>query len=311
MVPRVQWPDGKRFAFTVFDDTDLATVENVGEVYALLNDLGFRTTKTCWPLRGDASKGKHAGQTCQDDDYRCWLQGLQAKGFEIGWHGATWHSSPREITLRGLDTFVSLFGHDPRTAANHTGQAEGIYWAEKRLTGIHVLLYNLLTRMRNRGRYRGDVAGDCHYWGDVCRERIKYFRNFIFQDINTLKACPLMPYHDPRRPLVDYWFSSSNGVDLRRFNNCLTEKHQDQLEAEGGACIMYTHFAFGFMREGRIDLRFRFLMERLAKKGGWFAPASALLDHLLAVGGSREISDRQRARLERKWLLEKITVGST
>ena len=34
------WPDGKRFAFTVFDDTDRATLDNVREVYALLADLG-------------------------------------------------------------------------------------------------------------------------------------------------------------------------------------------------------------------------------------------------------------------------------
>jgi hypothetical protein len=308
---QVQWPDGKRFAFTVFDDTDSATLENVGEIYAMLNDLGFRTTKSCWPLRGDASVGKNSGQTCQDDDYRGWLQGLQAKGFEIAWHGASCQSSPRKETVRGLDFFASLFGHDPRAAANHTGAGDGMYWAEKRLTGIHVLLYNLLTRMKNRGLYCGDVEGDPHYWGDVCRERVKYFRNFVFQDVNTLKACPLMPYHDPRRPLVNYWFSASNGVDLRRFNDCLNEKRQDQLEEEGGACIMYTHFAFGFMRQGTLDSRFRSLMELLAKKGGWFVPVSTLLDHLLAVNGRREITDRQRARLERKWLLEKITVGTT
>ena len=77
--------------------------------------------------------------------------GLQAKGFEIGWHGATWHSSLREETLRGLDRFAAVFGNDPRVAANHTGVAEGIYWAEKRVTGIHVALYHLLSRMRHRG----------------------------------------------------------------------------------------------------------------------------------------------------------------
>jgi hypothetical protein len=155
------------------------------------------------------------------------------------------------------------------------------------------------------------LAGNCHYWGDVCRERVKYYRNFVFQDINTLKACPLMPYHDPRRPLVNYWFAGSNGMDLPRFNNCLSEKHQDQLEEEGGACIMYAHFAFGFLHRGSLDPRFRSLMERLAKKGGWFVPTSTVLDHLLAVNGHRDITDRQRSRLERKWLLEKITVGST
>ena len=148
LIPHPLWPEGKRFAFTVFDDTDSATLENVGEVYALLSDLGFRTTKTCWPLRGDVSTGANAGQTAQDDDYRRWLLGLQAKGFEIGWHGASWQSSRREDTIRGLDAFAALFGHDPRAAANHTGQAEGMYWAEKRLSGVHVLLYDLLTRMR-------------------------------------------------------------------------------------------------------------------------------------------------------------------
>jgi hypothetical protein len=310
-VPRVQWPDGKRFAFTVVDDTDLATLENVSEIYALLGDLGFRTTKTCWPLRGDTTTGKNAGQTCQDEDYRGWLQGLQVKGFEIGWHGASWQSSSREETLLGLETFASLFGHYPHIAANHTGAADGMYWAEKRLTGVHALLYKLFTRMRNQGCYQGDVPGSRYFWGDLCRARIKYFRNFAFQEINTLKACPRMPYHDPLRPLVNAWFAASNGVDLRRFNDRLAERHQDQLEEEGGACIMYTHFAFGFQQPGGIDARFRRLMERLAKKDGWFVPTSTLLDFLLSVHGSYDITPRQRARLERRWCMEKLLLGTT
>ena len=32
----LQWPDGKDFAFTVFDDTDYATLENVKEIYSFL-----------------------------------------------------------------------------------------------------------------------------------------------------------------------------------------------------------------------------------------------------------------------------------
>ena len=38
---RIDWPDGKDFAFTIFDDTDLATLENVPPVYELLGGLGF------------------------------------------------------------------------------------------------------------------------------------------------------------------------------------------------------------------------------------------------------------------------------
>lgn len=34
---RIDWPDGKAFAFTIFDDTDFPTLDNVGPVYALLD----------------------------------------------------------------------------------------------------------------------------------------------------------------------------------------------------------------------------------------------------------------------------------
>ena len=46
----LDFPEGRKFAFTILDDTDDATVENVRPVYDLLTELGFRTTKTVWPL---------------------------------------------------------------------------------------------------------------------------------------------------------------------------------------------------------------------------------------------------------------------
>lgn len=91
---RIILPDGKRFAFTIFDDTDCATLENVRGVYALLAELGFRTTKSCWVVDGDRSQGKFPGDTCDRPEYRQWLLELQAQGFEIAWHGPTWHGLP-------------------------------------------------------------------------------------------------------------------------------------------------------------------------------------------------------------------------
>ena len=87
-----------------------------------------------------------------------------------------------------------------------------------------VPLYHLLTRFRNIGQYRGHIEGDQYFWGDLCKAKIKYYRNFVFQDINTLKACPLMPYHDPKRPYVNYWFASSDGAHCKEFTRCLAEK---------------------------------------------------------------------------------------
>jgi len=304
------WPDGKRFAFTVCDDADLGTVENVGPVYSFLEDCGFRTVRSCWALRGDPNRGKYPGQTLDDADYRDWLVGLQAKGFEIGWHGATWHGSRRDQVALALERFAEVFQHYPTVAANHTGVEEAMYWGRRRLTGWRGLLYNLLTCYRNH-KYVGDAEGNEHFWGDLCQQKIKYYRNFIFQDINTLKACPFMPYHDATKPYVNYWFASSNGHNAEAFNRCLSEANQDRLEAEGGACIMYTHFAIGFCEARGLNCRFEQLMKRLAGKNGWFVPAGTLLDHLLARNGPGEISDAQRRWLERKWFWEKLFVGTT
>jgi hypothetical protein len=210
-----------------------------------------------------------------------------------------------------LERFAAILGHYPATAANHTGVEESIYWGDARLTGWRAGLYNLLTRFRNRGEYRGHVEGDPYFWGDLCRQKITYYRNFTFRDVDTLKACPFMPYHDPLKPYVNFWFASSDGHDVRSFNDCLGESNQDRLEAEGGACIMYTHFASGFCREGKLDARFQRLMTRLSRRNGWFVPIATLLDRLLEVGGRHEITAGERRRLECKWLREKILVGRT
>jgi hypothetical protein len=305
----IPWPGGKRFAFTVFDDTDRATLENVGPVYRFLDEMGFRTTKSCWPVSGAPDLGEGRGATCEDRAYLEWLLDLQRKGFEIGWHSSTWHGLPREETIAALDRFAEVFGHDPVTAAHHSS-GEGVYWGDGRVSGLNRLAYNLITRFRQHGQHRGHVPGDPFFWGDVCRRRIKYYRNFVFADINTLKACPWMPYFDPDRPFVRYWYASSEGARVESFNECLSEASQDRLEAEGGACIMYTHFANGFFEGGTLDKRFERLMERLSSKNGWFVPVGILLDHLLHFADHREISGRDRARLERKWLFEKLFLGT-
>src|SRR5262249_9343799 len=148
---------------------------------------------------------------CEDKPYRDWVLGLQARGFEIGLHNVTFHTSTREETIRGFDRFREIFGHDPETHANHTGCEESIYWGSSRLTGLNRTAYKLLTRYRNQGTFQGDTDGSPLFWGDVCRDRVRYVRNFVFGDINTLKECPEMPYRDAARPYVPAWFASSEG----------------------------------------------------------------------------------------------------
>ena len=305
---RPRWPDGKDFAFTVFDDTDLATVENTRPVYDLLGQLGFRTTKSVWALKG-AYPPVIGGMTADDPAYRAWTLDLQAAGFEIGSHGATYHSSPRDLVIRSADRFREIYGHDPVTFANHAGCAESIYWGVDRVSGPARLAYNVMTRFSRRDLFRGHREGDPLFWGDICRERVRYVRNFTYTNINTLAACPFMPYHDPDRPYVNAWFASSEGANVHAYNDCISEVNQDRLETEGGACIMYTHFASGFSSEGRLDERFSALMNRLARKNGWFVPVGTLLDFLAKERGLQTIGSRQRTLLEWRWLLSKARIG--
>jgi hypothetical protein len=160
-------------------------------------------------------------------------------------------------------------------------------------------------------RFRGHVEGDEYFWGDICRSHVKYVRNFVFNDINTLKQCPEMPYYDPVKPYVNYWFASSEGHDVRSFVATISEANQDRLAEEGGACIMYTHLAVGFSRGNRLDPRFDQLIRRVARMNGWFVPVCTLLDFLLETKGPHELSPRERRRLEYRWLLHKARVGRT
>ena len=168
---RTHWPDGKDFAFTIFDDTDLQNLADIREVYAFLSDIGLRTTKSVWPLRGNEIP-KVGGITCEDADYVQWSRSIKEKGFEIGLHNVTYHTSRREDTKRGFETFHELFGHYPYSMANHTGCHEAIYWGNYRLTGINQALYNLIHRNKNKELFQGHKEDSPLFWGDICKEKV-------------------------------------------------------------------------------------------------------------------------------------------
>lgn len=308
--PAIQWPEGKSFAFTIFDDTDASTVTNSAPVYALLRDLGFRTTKSVWSLEAIEAPVVVGGSSCAEVNYREWIHQLQREGFEIGFHNACCHHSRRERTLEGLRKFEKMFGHPPRSMANHTVCRENLYWGADRVTGYRRWIYQMATLGR-KAQFKGHVQGDEYFWGDLCRDRITYTRNFVFPDINTLRARPWMPYHDPLRPYVNQWFASSEGGVLDSFLNTISEENQDRLESEGGCCLMYAHLGKFFRKDGIVCPRFRQLMERLAGKNGWFSPVSTVLDHIVSERGDYTLSDRDRHRLERRWLWHKLTKGES
>jgi hypothetical protein len=302
---KIDWPDNKKFAFTIFDDTDGANLKNNQLVYEYLNHLGFKTTKSVWVKKGNLIEKKYPGITCDDKNYLLWLKKLKETGFEIGYHNTTHNSSYRQETKKGLEKFKELFDQLPIVMANHSANKENIYWGSSRMSRSRKTIYNILTLFKKNKYYKGHVESSPYFWGDLCKEYITYVRNFVFSDINTLKCCPYMPYKDSTKPFVNYWFASSDGNNAKKFNKCISNKNQDRLEKEGGACIMYTHFSDGFCKNGKLSESFKIQMSRLSKKDGWFVPVSTLLNFLKEKNKIHIIANEQRKLLEWRWLFDK------
>jgi hypothetical protein len=297
----IRWPQNKRFAFTIVDDTDGAQLDRIRRVYDVLSDAGMRTTKTVWPLR-PITRGRLGGDSLECPAYASWIRELKQLGFETAFHGASDGKSHREHVILALDRFRDELGSDPQIHTNHDGQSEALYWGAARVDPPWSWSYALYRAIHLSPVVSlGHVESSNHFWGDLCQERIRFVRNLVFSDINTLKMDPLMPYHDPRRPYVNYWFSSSNGSGVHRFYNLLSEENQDRLLEEGGACIVYSHLA---AFEG-VPEKFRYLIRRLARMKGWFVPASELLEYVGEQRGWINVADHtwRYMQLQAKWLI--------
>ncbi|WP_426571971.1 hypothetical protein [Aquihabitans sp. McL0605] len=308
--PGPRWPGGAAFAFSIFDDTDMTTLLNGPPVYDAITAAGLRITKTVWPVLPDGP-ARTGGTTCDDADYRAWALDLQAAGHEIGIHNASDHPSKRPTTERALDRFAEIFGHDPRIGADHVGNFEAMYWGSRRLTGLRSHAYALGTRAArpNRRPTEGEIPTSEYFWGDLLRDRVDYWRNFTYHDIDTLHACPPMPYHDPVRPYVNWWFAASHAPTADAFVELLAPERLDRLEAQGGACILYTHLGLKFTDpDGVPDPRVVEALQRVAERRGWFAPVSAILDHLRTErAGDAPLTGRERSRLENRWITDQVS----
>jgi hypothetical protein len=283
------------------------TMQTGPPVYRLLDELGMRITKSVWPL-ATTTQQVVGGSSCAEPDYLEWVLSLQAAGHEIGYHNAAGQPSMRSRTLEGLDRFEELFGGPPKVGSDHSGNREAMYWGRKRLSGAKAGIYHLAQRIQrpDRPHFSGEDPASEYFWGDICRERITYWRNFTFNRLNLLDVTPKLPYHDPRRPYVNYWFSSSDAPLLPNFVNLLSGDRLDRLEEAGGVCIMYTHFGSDFAPNGQLDPSFVRTMERIAARSGWVAPVGEVLDHLRASRDETLLLDTERARLERRWVLDRI-----
>jgi hypothetical protein len=296
----IRWPDGKSFAFTMFDDTDNATVENSRPVYILLNELGIKITKSVWPLRSDPADIFFA-QSLQDDDYLDFVLELKEKGFEIGYHGARGGSNPRHISLEALDLFREKIGHDPCTYAHHAPALENLYWGRSRTQWP--LLGRLAEYCSQHAKFYGSDPNSIYFWGDLCKTRIKYVRNYGFSSANLLQCDPWTPYHDPQKPFVNCWFSTNGWLNANSIEEVLNPARFDQWEESGGLVVMGGHLGQNFSHDGKVIDRVERTMRLLAERNGWFVPVGTLLDYICAQRGVHVLTSGQSRMLELRWAM--------
>lgn len=294
----IRWPAGKKFAFTIMDDTDRARWRAIKPFYDALVEYGLRTTRTAWVF--DSPPGdSFAADTLQDRDYRAWMLELRDAGFEVAWHGARSGGTVESVHRQAFERFFEIFGSSPRTYANHAVNPECLYWGEERFDDP--LLRAGFRRFSGRGKFFGSTSGTQYHWEDLCAEKLHYVRGFNFDDVVTSARDPWMPYHDPRRPAVARWFSASDGSSVEQFVRLLQSQQLDLLERQGGCCIVYAHIADGFVRDGVVETRVRRILDDLAARNGWYAPVAAILDHIERSRGGHVITTRQHRRLEWRW----------
>ena len=212
---RVRWPDGRGFAFSVFDDTDRSTLENAPRVYDLLGDLGFLTTKSVWPLpaTGDAIEG---GATCEDAAYAAWAQALQRGGFEIALHNVAPQTSTREQTIRGMERFGELFGGDSDRACQPYGLPGGHLLGRPAADGPNQTIYNLLNRNADPWHLRGSYREEPALLGRRLPERGEVRAELRTPQRQHARVLPADAVPRPEAPLRQLLVRVDRGPERRR-----------------------------------------------------------------------------------------------
>jgi hypothetical protein len=305
----IRFPEGKRFAFTIIDDTDMTTLERVKPIYQILDKYGLKTTKTVWVYdTNEASYSTNRGDSLRNPAYREFIRDLHRKGFEIALHGVRGGSSRRREVMDGLDEFKKELGAYPSMHVNHSMNRDNLYW------GGHVFAFAPLRwagTMVNRHDFDGDDPRSEYFWGDLAKERIKYVRRYTFPEINLLSVHSSFPYHLDDKPYVNYWFPTSNGDRIREFSELLKTENLERLEREGGVCLVYAHLGAGsFNRGDRVDPRFEERIRELVAHNGWFVPASQILDYLQQQPSwTGQLSLREKVRIESRYIVGQLLPG--
>jgi hypothetical protein len=248
---KVIWPPYPyKAGFSITDDTDAATFEQIETVYNFLLSRSFLTTKTVWPFLPSDKCGIPAtpestlkGITLQDTRYFEFCKMLHIKGFEICLHGASAGNNLRESTIKAFDFLKKEIGYS-ETFICHSKNADNIYWNNK-ITSLFP--FHQLLKYSSNYECSGEISNSPYFWGDICQENVNQIRLYRTRNVNTLKKNPSMPYYCPDRPFVNGWFSATK----RSLSDCAKKDELERLIAENGLTVLYQYLHRYASSDGR------------------------------------------------------------
>ncbi len=303
----IVYPAGKNFIFSIFDDTDVATLKYIKPIYDFLAEQQIFITKSVWPLACNKKCNDAGSHTLEHHEYAEYIKELDHLGFEIGYHGATMLGSKREEIIRALKIFHQVIGKYPRIYAAHSHNQENLYWGQDRFSfKLFRKLYTLLSSKEEQ-YYAGHKQDSPYFWGDLAKKHFDYVRNFTYNDINLLNINKPLPYKDRSKPWASSWFYTCDADNVAEFNELLSLANQQKLLRQRGVCIVTTHLGKGFNKDNDIHPTTKLLLLKLKEKNGWFAPVSVVLDFLRAQSDSsspEEISKRELFFMELRWFID-------
>ena len=290
MIPvKLLWtPHPYRGGFAILDHPDGATLERVRAVYDYLDSMGVRTTKTLWAFEPEGPSGIPPlpelvleGVTLESRAYRDYCVRLARGGFELALHGASAGNNRRGRTCAAFDRLERELGAAARTYVCHAKNAENPYWQGKAVVGGPLRWAANLAGWRHR--CSGEDPASPYYWGDVCRERVRYMRLFRTPEINTLGANPSMPYFEREKPCVRGWFTATD----RSLDRATRPDALALLAHENGLCVSRQHLARHANPGGSgVTEEFDRAMRRLREAPDlWVDTAGTMLDRLRAIQG--------------------------
>jgi hypothetical protein len=305
MSDNLTWPDGKRAAFTIIDDTDDAELPQIRDIYDILRSSGLRTTKTVWVYSPRDPKFVRGDSLAGSEEYLAFIRELIEQGFEIGLHNVGSGSFNREETVAGIELFNRLLGFYPNIHVNHSYNKENIYSGDERFGWpFRFFVRNMYLGYSG---FEGTNPTSDYFWGDIHKSKIRWSRSLEVDRLNLMGLVPI-PYSQSRfNEYANYFYPSTFCPNQDIFNKKITRKSIDRLVAEGGLSIVYSHFGY-YHERGKIDKGFVDTCAVLNefRDDIWFAPLGEILSYLEKKNGIREIGTLQRMRLEAECLYTRV-----